>query len=246
MIKFFRNIRKSLLDEGKTSRYFKYAIGEIILVVIGILIALQINNWNETYKGKKTAKISMQALKFDLNKDLIALKKVIENSVQDSSKLGDLKRRMSNDDLTLDTLVHMARFEFNPWVPLSISFNNNTINSLRATGNINLLPKEIQETLLNLDALQHGYLQSFSNDVGIYLDNTILYTRSYPFKDVGHIDPKSKLADSIWSKATLSGLGAELNGLVGVKYSNYFELISSLQKIKKETQTLVNFLERYE
>ena len=50
MIKFFRHIRKSLLMENKTSKYFKYAIGEIILVVIGILIALQINNWNENRK----------------------------------------------------------------------------------------------------------------------------------------------------------------------------------------------------
>ncbi|WP_204346702.1 hypothetical protein [Psychroserpens algicola] len=50
MIKFFRNIRQNLLSEGKTGKYFKYAIGEIILVVIGILIALQINNWNEKRK----------------------------------------------------------------------------------------------------------------------------------------------------------------------------------------------------
>jgi len=50
MIKLFRNIRKNLLKEGKTSKYLKYAIGEIILVVIGILIALSINNWNESRK----------------------------------------------------------------------------------------------------------------------------------------------------------------------------------------------------
>ena len=60
MIKFFRKIRYDLMGENptsanasagaKTGKYFKYAIGEIILVVIGILIALQINNWNE---GKK-------------------------------------------------------------------------------------------------------------------------------------------------------------------------------------------------
>ena len=47
MIKLFRHIRKNLLNEGKNTKYFKYAIGEIVLVVIGILIALSINNWNE-------------------------------------------------------------------------------------------------------------------------------------------------------------------------------------------------------
>ena len=49
MIKFFRKIRQNLLMENKTGKYFKYAIGEIILVVIGILIALQLNTYKETY-----------------------------------------------------------------------------------------------------------------------------------------------------------------------------------------------------
>jgi hypothetical protein len=47
MIKFFRKIRHTMIKENKFSRYTFYALGEIILVVIGILIALQINNWNE-------------------------------------------------------------------------------------------------------------------------------------------------------------------------------------------------------
>lgn len=54
MIKFFRRIRQSLLSENKFSKYLLYAIGEIILVVIGILIALQINNWNENRKNRIT------------------------------------------------------------------------------------------------------------------------------------------------------------------------------------------------
>jgi hypothetical protein len=53
MIKFFRNFRLRLLNENKFSKYLIYAIGEIILVVIGILIALQINNWNEEHKIEK-------------------------------------------------------------------------------------------------------------------------------------------------------------------------------------------------
>ena len=52
MIKFFRRIRYDLMEKNKTGKYFKYAIGEIILVVIGILIALQINNWNEVQEKK--------------------------------------------------------------------------------------------------------------------------------------------------------------------------------------------------
>ncbi|MGB5318748.1 DUF6090 family protein [Eudoraea sp.] len=50
MIKFFRRIRQQLLKENNLSKYLLYAIGEIVLVVIGILIALQINNWNQENK----------------------------------------------------------------------------------------------------------------------------------------------------------------------------------------------------
>jgi hypothetical protein len=53
MINFFRKIRYDLLGENKTGKYFKYAIGEIVLIVIGILIALSINNWNENRKEKR-------------------------------------------------------------------------------------------------------------------------------------------------------------------------------------------------
>jgi len=73
MIKFFRHIRKQLVGEGKTSKYLKYAIGEIILVVIGILIALSINNWNENrLHHKKERLILQQFLKdFQANDSLI-------------------------------------------------------------------------------------------------------------------------------------------------------------------------------
>ena len=62
MIKFFRKIRQDLLSTGKTGKYFKYAIGEIVLVVIGILIALSINNWNQTLKNRKAEKHILESL----------------------------------------------------------------------------------------------------------------------------------------------------------------------------------------
>jgi len=72
MIKFFRKIRQNLLSEGKTGKYFKYAIGEVVLVVIGILIALQINNWNELRKAIDREHSLYQNILIDLeNEDII-------------------------------------------------------------------------------------------------------------------------------------------------------------------------------
>jgi len=73
MIKFFRHIRQNLLMENKTGKYFKYAIGEIFLVVIGILIALQINNWNENRKFVNEEKETIASLKLEFEKNLTDL-----------------------------------------------------------------------------------------------------------------------------------------------------------------------------
>ena len=79
MIKFFRHIRKSLLQQNKTGKYFKYAIGEIVLVVIGILIALSINNWNENKKANTNFKKSLVNVFKDLEVDLNKAQDVISN-----------------------------------------------------------------------------------------------------------------------------------------------------------------------
>ena len=70
MIKFFRKIRQKLLSENKFSKYLIYAIGEIILVMIGILLALQVNNWNEERKQKQKEIVNLIAIKEDLEHDL--------------------------------------------------------------------------------------------------------------------------------------------------------------------------------
>lgn len=62
MIKFFRQIRFKLMSENNTSKYFKYAFGEILLVVVGILIALGINNWNEGKKSQKNESVLIKKL----------------------------------------------------------------------------------------------------------------------------------------------------------------------------------------
>lgn len=67
MIKFFRNVRRSLVSEGNTGKYFRYAIGEILLVVVGILLALQVSNWNSDLKKEKQELDFLEHIKEDLS-----------------------------------------------------------------------------------------------------------------------------------------------------------------------------------
>ena len=78
MIKFFRKIRQRLLSENKFSKYILYAIGEIFLVVIGILIALQINNLNQSKQDQSQLKASLEFVKQNLNEDIRNLNNQIE------------------------------------------------------------------------------------------------------------------------------------------------------------------------
>ena len=79
MIKFFRRIRYDLVEKNKTGKYLKYAIGEIILVVIGILIALQINNWNEDRNDHLKSRDYIIEFKNDLATDIIIMSRGIAN-----------------------------------------------------------------------------------------------------------------------------------------------------------------------
>ncbi|MFC7357066.1 DUF6090 family protein [Jejudonia soesokkakensis] len=77
MLKFFRKIRQRLLTENKFSKYLLYAIGEIVLVVIGILIALQINNLNQKAQEKEQLEASLELMQLNLKEDLRKLDKQI-------------------------------------------------------------------------------------------------------------------------------------------------------------------------
>ena len=77
MLKFFRKIRQQLLNSGQMKKYSLYAIGEILLVMIGILLALQVNNWNEERKNKKVERNLYQNLLTNLEGDSTDLVRVI-------------------------------------------------------------------------------------------------------------------------------------------------------------------------
>lgn len=118
MIKFFRKIRQSLLSESKFSKYIIYAIGEIILVVIGILIALQINNWNDHKKETQELHQYLAKISGNIHQDISIL-----DSIQKRRwRVQKICAKATQDFLTdqydlqtfMSTLESFAEFYFVP------------------------------------------------------------------------------------------------------------------------------------
>lgn len=105
MIKFFRHIRQSLLMENKTRKYFKYAIGEIILVVIGILIALQINNWNDQKKETKELHEYLVKIRENVTRDIIVLDSINQRRSNMQIICAEATKKMMQSEFDMDTFM---------------------------------------------------------------------------------------------------------------------------------------------
>ncbi len=118
MIPFFRKIREGLLTQNKISKYLIYAIGEIVLVVIGILIALQVNNWNENRKLEKKEIGIATELHQELNENIASVKSQLElwqNRDQNILKVSEL---IASKQVTI------TNREFDSLMFYVIAFNN--------------------------------------------------------------------------------------------------------------------------
>jgi tetratricopeptide (TPR) repeat protein len=136
MIKFFRRIRQNLLTENKFNKYLIYAIGEIILVVIGILIALQINNWNENKKSIAQERIILSSLLEDFETNSrnlqVSLKLYNNAGLSLDRKLNYVGRNADAFDQEIkDDLILMVF-----WSPGLV---NGTLNSLLYSDQLGLI-----------------------------------------------------------------------------------------------------------
>ncbi len=153
MIKFFRQLRHSLIMENKTSKYLKYAVGEIVLVVIGILIALQINNWNEVKKLEaKTQEYYVQLLD-DLNKDVSFAHQIIGKFNNYLNDLTTYTNSYYQDSVITPEEAYKQISEL-PVLSTSFTFNSSTIETLQNSGDISLIPSEIRNRLIDLKRQQ--------------------------------------------------------------------------------------------
>ena len=167
MIKFFRHFRQNLLVEGKTKKYLKYAVGEIILVVIGIMIALQLNNWNENRKNQDLVNIYKSELVNDLLMDVNHFTFHLDLAKEENRIIDSLRTILNHPNANMDTLNTIVRksltfFKREKWMMLATTeypiISDNTFQSLQSSGQITLLNNQLQEEIASF----YGYTKKYS------------------------------------------------------------------------------------
>ncbi len=164
MINYFRKIRQQLLVENKTGKYLKYAIGEIVLVVIGILIALSINNWdinkNQQEKIKEYAKLYIQDLEADILMTEINWKMMINVSDKIDSLVQSVQNKKIEEISNIDFLCMTWNILYRPY-----KWNRSTIDQMKSSGSLQYIEDvSISKKIREYDALTYHFDGDYLND----------------------------------------------------------------------------------
>tara|TARA_R110000744_G_scaffold312477_1_gene419840 strand:+ start:148 stop:891 length:744 start_codon:yes stop_codon:yes gene_type:complete len=243
MIKFFRKIRQNLLMENKTGKYFKYAIGEIILVVIGILIALQINNWNENQKLEKTTEDYYTQLLDDLNNDIISTQSIIKEFSNQQKEYNNYISSYDKKGLTpIKAYEQVSKLAL---IYSPITFNTNTIESLQNSGDIGLIPSHIRNKLMNLRRLQNITIKRFEDTSNGSQDITqklsaLLGSTTLPKRLVN----QPKMKEFLNIDGNLKELILVYEGVHRWKSVSQLESISRLEDMQKEIYNIIELINK--
>jgi len=131
MLRFFRTLRQSLLAENRAGKYLLYAVGEIVLVVIGILIALQINNWNEERIDNIRLKNHLNVLQNSLKEDVDNLQTLVRINRFRSGSMNYLLKSRGEPTSFLDSDVGMSPTELLELLPPRYVDDDPTNDSLQ-------------------------------------------------------------------------------------------------------------------
>jgi len=241
MIPFFRKIRKTLADDNKPIKYMRYAIGEIVLVVIGILIALQINNWNENQKLKtKTQDYYVQLLD-DLNNDIVSAENTIKEFSNHQKEYNKYTSSYDKEGLTpIKAYEQISKLTL---ISTPLTFNTNTIESLQNSGDVGLIPSHIRNKLMNLRRLQNLTIKRFEDTSKGQQDITqklsdLLGSTTLPKRLVN----QPKMKEFLNIDENLKELILVFEGIHRWKSISQLETIDRLEDMQNEIDTIMELI----
>ena len=241
MIKFFRKIRQSLLSENKFSKYLLYAIGEIALVMIGILLALQVNNWNEDRKERLVEKQRYQNILNDLINDEDSINQMITRLIQ-KQDLHYYLYQVSQKNGKPDSTINIGRINSAPELNLITGKNQLTelefIKDLQIRREVNAYVKHENAALSDakrLEANIKNVVRTYFGEITAAKIDNYYTSRRYDNKDINDIldiDMISKhFKDTDFKRLLIS---------LRMSTSNALITLEALKEKNKYLQTILN------
>ena len=148
MIKFFRHIRKTLLNQNNMGKYLKYAIGEIILVMIGILLALQVNNWNNRRLEVNKEQIILKNLQSDFEANIAELNRIYNSTANaytaSLTLLEIIKDKSDINPSEVESLLNTITNDV-----YSLDLNSASIDEIKSSGSLSIIKDDTLRKLLS-------------------------------------------------------------------------------------------------
>jgi hypothetical protein len=171
MLHFFRKIRHDLIANSKTYKYFKYAVGEVVLVVLGILIALQINNWNEEKKTEQRIVSFLIEIQNNLDNDILKANTIIDNYIVSDSILRNIRQsKVIYKDFTQDRGYINFTYNYENFAIQTKGFDGLVKNIDNIPEKYSDIMEDLNEVFITNKILLDTYDERLSNIVNTNLD----------------------------------------------------------------------------
>jgi hypothetical protein len=237
MIKFFRKIRQNLLMENKTGKYFKYAIGEIILVVIGILIALQINNWNENRKIQSKSYDYMQRLKVDLDNVLEDVNRSVNSTERNYNQA-----LVTLEALETKKLLPNKRGDFESYLKRYFQFqitiqNTTAYNEMLSSGDLGLIKNEwLRTAFANLSDYREFIIKVNQSNHDAYKNNLELFQKHVRYH-IQYRDTDSTTVEAKYDFDSMSNDNLFINSISNQVYT-WWDVLRMYKFYQSEVNTV--------
>ena len=238
MIKFFRKIRQNSIKDNKITNYLKYAIGEIILVVIGILLALQINNWNQRRLDGMTETKLLKSIEKELITNSIENKRLIINRLPkkiESLKLA--KKFCENEIIVTDTLEFLNKVGYGGVFSGGYKFGDrSSYDELINTGNLQLISNDsIKKVIANY----YGYINAVKQRTAVHSSRFSSYTSELrPFNTENpNFISKFDQAEMMQSFKT-----AEFRQLIDLELSYAYKVRDYIEMVEFKSEQAINLI----
>ncbi|MFY0697960.1 MAG: hypothetical protein JXR11_08930 [Balneola sp.] len=215
------------MEQNNVRKYLLYAAGEIFLVVIGILIALQVNNWNEQNKNKKRAGILLEAIKADLESDIAMIDSVETLVDQQIAEFDKLQDKLTSPEVNAEKIIELIKNEFNPLLGGIPGFNDNSYRSATSSGTISDLNADHREQLYELYIMQSLAMRILQDYEQLYLKNINEFIAHYPLKLSFVAFNKGLVYEQKWASPDFDQFTTLFNA-TGTSWRNFYRILKLL------------------